>query len=100
MTRAVLDSLLEARARGAPDILLTAYKNFRTGRVEFLVAVYEQGALPYFQAGIVRGLLKTGLMLPEGLQRHIAREPENDRSFFNINTPEDVSFALRSRSHL
>jgi molybdopterin-guanine dinucleotide biosynthesis protein A len=96
MTRAVLENLLEARSRGTPDILLTAYKNFRTGRVEFLVAVYEQGALPYFRAGILLGLLKTGLMLPEGLQRHIACEPEDGRAFFNINTPGDVSFVLRS----
>ncbi|MDR2800885.1 MAG: molybdenum cofactor guanylyltransferase [Desulfovibrio sp.] len=94
MTRPVLETLLEARERGTPDILLTAYKNFRTGRVEFLVAVYEQGALPYFQAGIMLKLLKTGLMLPGNLQRHIACKPENYRSFFNINTQEDVSSAL------
>ncbi|MDR2054822.1 MAG: molybdenum cofactor guanylyltransferase [Desulfovibrio sp.] len=97
MTRAVLENLLEARARGRPETLLTAYKNFRTGRVEFLAAVYEQGALPYFQAGIMLGLLKTGLMLPEELQRHIACEPEDDRAFFNINAPGDVSFVLHSR---
>ncbi|MDR2076336.1 MAG: molybdenum cofactor guanylyltransferase [Desulfovibrio sp.] len=95
MTRPVLETLLEARARGTPDTLLTAYKNFQSGRVEFLVAVYEQGALPYFQAGITLGLLKTGLMLPEKAQRHIACKPENDRYFFNINTPADLSFVLR-----
>ena len=40
MTRAALDTLLEARAGARPGTLLTAYKNSWTGRIEFVVAVY------------------------------------------------------------
>ncbi len=94
MDRAVLRRLVEAREKRPEGTLTTAYMALETGRIEALVAVYEPGALPFFQDCVARKLLKISLVVPRQQQHFVPYSAEESLPFFNINYPADLAAAL------
>lgn len=95
ITMDVLRRLLEFRAARPPEVLMTAYCQEETGYSEPLVAIYEPGALPYFQEAVAGRLLKINRIVPRHLQRHLAYGREESLPFFNVNYPADLEIARR-----
>jgi molybdopterin-guanine dinucleotide biosynthesis protein A len=89
----VLQRLIAARAKRPEGTLLTAYMAQETGRIEALVAVYEQEALPLFQDRVTRRLLKPIWVIPKERQHLVPYSAEQSRPFFNINHPADLEAA-------
>jgi molybdopterin-guanine dinucleotide biosynthesis protein A len=95
MEESILKRLVAAR-RARPDgVLVTSCKQLETGYPEALVAIYEFGALPYFQASLAQRLLKIRLVVPQERQHFLFYSGEESRCFFNINTPEALEAARK-----
>lgn len=91
----VLRRLLDFRAARPPGVLMTAYCQEETGYSEPLIAIYEYGALPYFQEAVDGRLLKITRIVPKELQRHLPYGREASLPFFNVNYPADLEIARR-----
>ena len=85
--------LLAARNAAPATCLVTAYRERHTGRVESLVAVYEVGALPYFDGALVQGQRRLASVIPQELHFFLDYGPEEAAPFFNCNSPEDLAQA-------
>ncbi len=95
MSKEVVENLLDFRNSQSTDTLMTAYKQEETGFAEPLVAIYEYGSLPYFQACAQNRLLKITRIVPEEQQKHLVYSGSNSLPFFNINYPADLEVARR-----
>ncbi len=93
MDAPTLRQLLAARAAAPATCLVTAYRERHTGRVESLVAVYEVGALPYFDGALVQGQRRLASVIPQELHFFLDYGPEEAAPFFNCNSPEDLAQA-------
>ena len=93
MDAPTLRQLLAARTAAPATCLVTAYRERHTGRVESLVAVYEVGALPYFDGALVQGQRRLSSVIPQELQCLLDYGPEEAGPFFNCNSPEDLAQA-------
>ncbi len=92
LTEATLRHLLRARAQRPPHILLTAYAD-SNGCLESLCAVYEKDALPCFEAALTRGQYSLRTIIDESQQLRLPMGEEEQRSLYNVNTPEDLARA-------
>ncbi len=85
-------SALQVQPHAQPA-LMTAYWQPERDFVQSLLAIYEVGALPYFQQAVEEQKVKLRWIVPKQAQRRIlyaqAQEQEQD-IFFNLNTPKDV----------
>lgn len=95
MEEKTLARLVMAHRNRPRAALCTAYKNGGSGRIEALVAVYEQKALPMFQDCLEKNLLKISLTVPAGQQYYVLYTAEEARCFYNINYPADLEAAER-----
>ena len=93
MDAPTLRKLLAARNEAPATNLVTAYRERHTGRVEALVAVYEVGALPYFDRALVLGQRRLASVIPQELHYFLDYGPEEGEPFFNCNNPEDLALA-------
>ncbi len=93
MDASTLRKLLAARNEAPATSLVTAYRERHTGRVESLVAVYEVGALPYFDRALVQGQRRIASVIPQEFQCLLDYGPEEAAPFFNCNSPEDLALA-------
>lgn len=93
MDAPTLRKLLAARNAAPAACLVTAYRKRHSGRVEALVAVYEVGALPYFDRALVQGQRKLASVIPQELQFFLDYGSEEAAPFFNCNSPEDMAQA-------
>lgn len=65
------------------------------GRLEHLVAIYEQAALTWLEPCLACGKLKLGLAIPEKA-RHLVPVPAgHEDCFLNINTSQDLEKARK-----
>ena len=95
METAVLERLIAHRSRRFAGTLATMYRHKDTGQVEALVAIYEQGALPYFQAAVRDNRLKISRAVPQSMQHFLEYQDEEALPFFNINYPADLVVARK-----
>ncbi|OXS30231.1 MAG: molybdenum cofactor guanylyltransferase [Desulfovibrio sp. MES5] len=93
MDASTLRKLLAARNEAPATSLVTAYRERHTGRIESLVAVYEVGALPYFDRALVQGQRRIASVIPQEFQCLLDYGPEEAAPFFNCNSPEDLALA-------
>ena len=93
MEAPVLEHLLRARALRPPEALVTAYRGREGTRLEPLAAVYEPGALSFFERALAAGERKTRLAVPAVFWHCLDYGPEAERFFFNINVPADLEKA-------
>ena len=91
----VLERLAEARAARPKDALSTSYRQADTGHIEALVAIYEPGALPFFEDCAESGKLKISLVVPPERRHFLTYEAGQSLPFFNINYPADLEAARR-----
>ncbi len=71
--------------------LMTAYWQQERDFVQSLLAVYEVGALPYFQQAVEEDKVKLRKIVPVQAQRRVLYEQKQDEDiFFNLNTPKDL----------
>ena len=91
ISEAALSHLLAAwRARGRAA-LVTAFFYPDTAKKENLVAVYEPGALRYFEPRLRQNLLKIALIVPEELYCLVPVPDGMKDAFFNINNAADLA---------
>lgn len=95
MERVVLERLLAHRAARRPEVVMTTFRQEKTGFIESLVAVYEPGALPLFRRALARGERKLSRVVPPELRGHIPYPERDALPFFNINYPADLAMARR-----
>ena len=95
MNQRVLERLLMTHRNRPAGKLSTAYKSGETGRIEALVAIYEQETLPMFSNCLANNLLKSSITVPMERQYFIPYSEEESRYFFNINHPADLETAAR-----
>jgi molybdopterin-guanine dinucleotide biosynthesis protein A len=93
MDEKTLRVLIRSRGKRIPSCLMTAYANMETGVMESLAAIYEPGALPYFEYCLSRLLLKTRLVVPEEFQNIVHYGAGETLPFFGINSPSDLAAA-------
>lgn len=98
MEERTLRRLSAARERRPPGTLVTSYRHDATGHIEPLVAIYEAGALPYYQNCVAKGLLKNNLVIPREFHHYIYYGIADALPFFNINYPADLEKA-REMAH-
>lgn len=88
--------LLRARAANPdPRRLMTTFLQEETGYIEALVAVYEQGALPFFQQAAAAGTRQINLVLDPEQRRDVPYARNEALPFFNVNYPADLETARR-----
>lgn len=95
MRQNVLERLIACRAGRPGDALATSYRQKDTGYVQALVAIYEKGALPFFQARIAECRLKIRRTIPWPRQHFLEYAADESLPFFNINYPADLHAARK-----
>lgn len=90
MERRFLEALADARSARPAQCVMTVWEQEDSGFVEPLVAIYEQAALPLLERGIVDGVFKLTRLIPPQLRHTVPYGPEDSRSFFNVNYPQDL----------
>lgn len=90
-----LKRLLAAWRDRPVHTLLTTFEQAETGFIEALVAVYEPGALPRLRISVAAGCHKLSRALPPELLHTVVYSEEQNRPFFNLNTPGELR-ALRN----
>ena len=93
MEAAMLERLLLEHRSRPEGTLCTSYRNRDNGRIESLVAVYEQETLPLFLNCLEKDLLKISLTVPPRQQHFVLYTAGEARYFFNINYPADLEAA-------
>ncbi len=95
MERGILERLLVAHQGRPSDALMTTYVQQETGYIEALVAVYEFGALKWFEKASGHGIYKLSRVVPHQWQHRVAYRREEALPFFNMNYPADLEMARR-----
>ena len=93
MEEAPLRRLLDARNLRRPESVMTAFHHTGNGRVEPLVAVYDQEARMWFENAATEGNRRLGLIIPAERRTLVPVLPEETPAFFNLNTPQDLEAA-------
>jgi molybdopterin-guanine dinucleotide biosynthesis protein A len=86
---AALARLLAGRAARPGGAVMTTFRQSATGRIEPLVAVYEQAAAPLLAAAAAQGLYKLARAIPPARHDLPCAAHEAD-AFLNINFPADL----------
>lgn len=87
-------TLLAARRKKEPHLVMTTFQAMETGYIESLTAVYEPEARPYLKAATAQGLYKLSRAIPPEARHHVPYDVEGAAVFFNVNYPADLA-ALR-----
>lgn len=95
MEQGILERLITAHRNRPHTALCTSYRNRDSGRIEALVAVYEQETLPLFRNCLDNDLLKISLTVPLHQQYFVPYTAGESRCFFNINDSDDLEAAER-----
>lgn len=95
MEKGILERLITAHRNRPRTALCTSYRSGESGRIEALVAVYEQETLPLFRDCLDKNLLKISLTVPLHQQYFVPYTAKESRCFFNINYPDDLEAAER-----
>ena len=85
---------MASRNAAGADNLATLYVDAVSGRPEALVAVYETGALPWFEKSVIQQGGRLNDVVPVEKQTRLPYGPDEAGPFFNLNRPEDVKRAL------
>jgi molybdopterin-guanine dinucleotide biosynthesis protein A len=88
MDERILQNLIQAHRERPDGALSTSCIECETRYLQATVAVYETGALPFFQECLARELLKIRLVIPMEQQHFYEYSAEDAPCFFNINTPQ------------
>lgn len=86
----VVGRLVAGRAARPAGAVMTTFRDEPDGRIEPLVAVYEQAAGPLLAAAAARGLYALARAVPPPARHHLPRSPREADAFLNINFPADL----------
>ncbi|MDR2605095.1 MAG: molybdenum cofactor guanylyltransferase [Desulfovibrio sp.] len=91
---ATLHRLLTARTQRPTDAVLTAFSRGDNERHTALPGIYEPGALPFLEQGLLAGQAALVRLIPQNLIHRIAYTLEEALPLFTVNYPADLALAL------
>ena len=100
MNADILARLINARRSAQPGTLMTTFLQAETGYIEALTAIYEKGALPFFEQALAAGLRQINLVLRPEQRTDVTYTLSEALPFFNVNYPEDLEAARRQAAAL
>ncbi|MDR2123756.1 MAG: molybdenum cofactor guanylyltransferase [Desulfovibrio sp.] len=89
-----LRRLLAARTQRPADSVLTAFSNGAGVVHTALPGIYEPGALPFLQQGLLAGQAALARLIPQNLVHRVTCAPEDALPLFTVNYPADLALAL------
>lgn len=91
LDRSIIKRLIEHRNNRGRDKYITTYFRKGTGFIEALVSIYEPESLDMLVASIKQGCYQLSRAIPYEYRCHIAYGPDQEKYFFNVNYPHDLS---------
>ena len=93
MNRETLEHLVAWREQRPEGTLMSTFIRTENGNIEPLVAVYELPALPGFEQALALGERALHRIIAPGFRHCLPYGPNEERAFFNINTPTELETA-------